>query len=376
MSKFDQLIDSFRKPLSNPRGTVTEFKKTTGGKVVGCLPPYCPEEIIHAAGMLPVGIWGGQTHLSKVNTYFPAFACSLVQTTLELGLRGVYDDLDAVIIPSACDTLKCVAQNWKAAIPQVPMIPLVHPQNRKLQAGIKYLQSEYENIRSQVERIGGKRITDADITDSIGVYNRHRRVMRDFVLLAATYPNVITPSIRHLIFKSAYFMEKSKHTELVQDFIREVRQQSSITWQGRRVILTGIMAEPESLLELFNEYRLAIVDDDLAHESRQYRVDVPDGNEPLERLATAWSNFEGCSLAFDPGKKRGAMLLDMVSTSQADGIVVCMMKFCDPEEFDYPIYYEQLQTANIPVLYLEIDQNLNSVEQLRTRIQGFAELLK
>ena len=30
---------------------------------------------------------------------------------------------------------------------------------------------------------------------------------------------------------------------------------------------------------------------------------------------------------------------------------------------------------NIPLLYLEIEQQMDSVEQLRTRVQGFVEML-
>ena len=30
-----------------------------GGRAVGCFPVYIPAEVIHAAGMLPVGLFGG-----------------------------------------------------------------------------------------------------------------------------------------------------------------------------------------------------------------------------------------------------------------------------------------------------------------------------
>ena len=69
------------------------------------------------------------------------------------------------------------------------------------------------------------------------------------------------------------------------------------------------------------------------------------------------------------------MLIDMVKETGADAVVVCMMKFCDPEEFDYPIYKAQLEEAGIPMLYLELDQQIESFEQIRTRIQSFAEMV-
>ncbi len=128
MDQLDGTLDTLRQAAEHPAAAVGEFKDMTGRPAIGCAPEYCPEEIVYAAGMLPVGLWGGQTGISQAAMYFPAFACSLVQTTLELGMRGVYDRyLSGVIIPTHCDHLKCFGQDWKVAVPQVRFIPLVHP---------------------------------------------------------------------------------------------------------------------------------------------------------------------------------------------------------------------------------------------------------
>ena len=86
-------------------------------------------------------------------------------------------------------------------------------------------------------------------------------------------------------------------------------------------------------------------------------------------------DFDCCSLATDVKKPRGQMLIDLVKKHGADAVVVCMMKFCDPEEFDYPIYYAQLQAADIKSLYLEVDLEATAFEQVRTRVQSFCEML-
>jgi benzoyl-CoA reductase/2-hydroxyglutaryl-CoA dehydratase subunit BcrC/BadD/HgdB len=87
------------------------------------------------------------------------------------------------------------------------------------------------------------------------------------------------------------------------------------------------------------------------------------------------SRQDGCAFLYDDKKSRGDILKDMVINYEADAIVIVGMKFCDPEEFDYPILKKQLEKANIPLLYLEIEQQMDSVEQLRTRIQSFGEML-
>lgn len=375
MERIQDIFSEMKAVVSNPRQAVQQFKEKTGRGAVGCFPVYCPEEIVHAAGLLPIGLWGGQTTLSRAHTFFPAFACSIMQSVMEFALRGVYDDLQAVIIPAPCDTLKSFGQDWPFAVPHVKSIPIVYPQLGYLPEGMEYLKSEFEIVRAEMEKITGTRISDAALNYSIDVYNEHRQIMREFSSVAPAYPAVVTPVTRHLVMKSAYFMEKSQHTALVRELIDQLAQQQAQDWEGKKVILSGIMAEPDALLELFIENGLTVVGDDLAHESRQYRTDAPAGSDPLMRMAGQWAQMKGCSMVYDPQKKRGDMLIDMVRHSGADAVVLCMMKFCDPEEFDYPVMKVQFEEAGIPLLYLEIDQQMQSVEQARTRLQSFAEML-
>ena len=93
-----------------------------------------PEEMVHATGYLPMGIWGAQgKQISKARTYLPAFACSIMQQIMELQCEGAYDDLAAVLFSVPCDTLKCLSQKWKGANAD-KVIVFTHPQNRGLEA--------------------------------------------------------------------------------------------------------------------------------------------------------------------------------------------------------------------------------------------------
>jgi bcr-type benzoyl-CoA reductase subunit C len=361
--------------VKDPGGAVRAFKQETGREVIGCLPIYVPEEIIYAGGMLPIGVWGGQTNIVQSGTYLPSFACSIMRAIMEFAMRGVYNDLSAVVCPMHCDTLKCIGENWKVGISQVPCFCLVYPQNRKNPSGISYLTTEFEHLRKKLESLSGRTITDEAINQAIVIYNEHRKTIREFTRVARDYPLTIRAQKRHMVIKSGFFMDKAKHTLLVKSLISELKALPAEKSSGIKVILTGIMAEPDSFLELFNQYNLVVVGDDLAHESRQFRTDVPAGGTPLERLARRWAEVQGCSLAYDPEKRRSNMLIDMVRETGADGVIVTMMKFCEPEEFDYPILKKEFEKANIPHLYIELEQQADSAEQLRTRIQGFAEMM-
>jgi bcr-type benzoyl-CoA reductase subunit C len=375
MQAFTAILNELDHVVNHPREAVRKFKKETGREVIGCLPIYVPEEIIYAGHMLPVGIWGGQTNIVKSGAYLPGFACSIMRGIMEFAVQGTYNDLSAVICPVHCDTLKCIGENWKVAVPNVPCIGLVYPQNRKSETGIAFLTAEFQQIRSQLESLTGRPIADEDIENAIIIYNEHRKTMREFSKIARDFPVTVSPKVRHRVMKSAFFMDKAKHTMLVKALISELRSLPAEEWTGSKIVLTGIIAEPDSFLDLFTDYGIAVVGDDLAHESRQYRTDVPQDGNPLERLARRWADLEGCSLAYDPAKKRGQMIIDTVKENGADGVIVTMMKFCEPEEFDYPILKKEFEKAGVPHLYIELEQQADSVEQLRTRLQGFTEML-
>jgi len=373
MSGFNNILARMREAIDNPRKVISDFENRTGKKAVGCFPPYVPEEIIHAAGLLPVGLWGGQVELNRVRAVLPAFACSIIQSIKEFEMKGEYDRLAAVVVPSSCDTLKAIGQKWSRA--EVPCLQFVHPHNRSLAAAKEFLRGEYQHIRMQLEAITGEAITDDAISRSILIFNRHRQAMREFSQAAAGHPQIIDALTRHQVYKSAFFMEKEAHTSLVRELTELLNQEPVQPWQGIKAVVSGIMLEPDSVLEVFRDLNIAVICDDLVQESRQYRVDVSEEGEPLDCLAGMWQEMYGCSLAYEKEKSRVLMLRDMKEEYGADAVIIAMMKFCDPEEFDYPIIKKNMETYGIPLLQIEVDQQMQSTEQVRTRLQSFAEMI-
>jgi len=371
-----KLINELVQIAKNPDKAVKDYISRTGKKAVGWFPVYGAEEIIYAAEMLPVGMWGGQTSIAKAPQYLQTFCCSVMKANLENGINGVYGSLSAVVIPTFCDTLKCVSEVWKAAVPTLPSITFVFPQNRKIDAGIKFMEDELTRLAKELEKMSGKEIQPQDIEVSIGVYNTYRSVAREFVQLSSNYPKTISTVIRHNVLKAAFFMDKKEYSAHLSKVNEELKSMPPERKNEKGIVITGLLAEPDEFLALFDENGFVVTADDLVQESKQFRVDVPsDGSSPINRLAKRLVNMDGCSLLYDYGKSRGQKLIDMVNETEASGVVVCMMKFCDPEEFDYPIYKKELEEAGIPILYLEIEQQMDSVSQFKTRMQAFSEVI-
>ena len=375
MADLQESIACLQAACRNPRAQI-DYYLGQGKKVVGCFAPWTPEELVHASGMIPMGMWGGHTELKSAKSYLPAFACSIMQANMEFGLDGLYKGMSAVIIPAICDTLRCMTQNWRFGVKFIPAIAIVYPQNRKSPASTDYLISEYESVLIQLATITGNMMNEAALCETIEIYNEHNRTMREFAAVANDHLDVITPTVRHAVFKSAFFFEKSEHTAIVKDIIEGLKARPVCKWNGKKVVLTGIMCEPDALLDIFAENGIAVVADDLVQESQQYRADTPEkGGGGLKRLALQWNERYGCSLIHELGKPRGAMLARLCTETDADGVVICMLKFCDPEEYDQPWIEKDLRAAGHPCVSIDVDQQNSSFEQIRTRLESFCDIL-
>ncbi|MDR1573796.1 MAG: 2-hydroxyacyl-CoA dehydratase family protein [Clostridiales Family XIII bacterium] len=375
MSDLREDIRTLTESGLHPARTIRASLADTGKDAVGCFPIYTPEEIVYAGGFLPVGMWGGRTEITLADAYLQGFCCPIMKANLEYGLNGTYRFLKAVLIPTLCDTLKCVCENWKSAVPSIPMIGVAYPQARWTKAGKDYLISEYKRVRSDLEKATGRLIADAMVEEAFRLYEGYRASMREFTEAAKRHPVTIDAKTRHLLIKAGYFMDKARYTPIIRRITEGLNLAPAERFQGIRAIAVGLIGEPFEVLDILSENGIAIVNDDLAQESRQFRTPARAEGDVWERMAGLILDRKGCAFLCERKKTKGPMLIDMARRDEARAVIVMMMKFCDPEEFDYPIYKAQLEREGIPHLLLEVEQRPDSFEQLRTRIQSFAEML-
>jgi benzoyl-CoA reductase/2-hydroxyglutaryl-CoA dehydratase subunit BcrC/BadD/HgdB len=142
------------------------------------------------------------------------------------------------------------------------------------------------------------------------------------------------------------------------------------------VLLTGIMVDSLPLLDMLAQNEIAVVGDLTVAESARYACDVPGKVDPYDSLVAAWQDVKGVSVALDPKKRRGDLLVEMARERGADGVIACIVKFCETEEFDVPVLMQQMERAGIPLLVLEVESQDAASEQASTRIQTFAEMIE
>ena len=375
----ETIVKEFAAVAADPKAQLKKYK-AEGKKCIGVMPYYAPEELVAAAGMIPFGMWGSNNKsISRAKEYCATFYCTIAQLDLEMLLDGTMDLLDGVITPTICDTLRPMSQNIRVAMSEkLPCIFLAHPQNRRAEFGMKFCIDQYSHVKGELEKIAGAPITDEALSETIKLYNKSRAARREFVKLANDHCDVITPTKRSAVLKAAWFMDKAAYTEKLAALNAELAALPKCDWKGTKVVTSGIICDNPKLLEIFEENHIAIAADDVAHESRAFRVDAPETGDPMTALAQQFADQDFEVLLYDEESnknRRGEFVADLVKQSGAQGLVLFMQQFCDPEEMEYPYLKKALDAAKIPHIKLGVDQQMRDFGQARTAIQAFADVI-
>lgn len=378
MAEIKELLNEFKYYANNPRKQLDKYL-AEGKKAVGIFPYYAPEEIVYAAGIVPFGVWGGQGPIEQAKNYFPTFYYSLALRCLEMALDGTLDGLSASMITTLDDTLRPFSQNYKvSAGRKIPMIFLNHGQHRKEEFGKKYNARIFNKAKEELEKICDVKITDENLKKAFEVYNENRAEKRKFIKLAAIHPQTIKASDRCYVLKSSYFMLKHEHTELLKKLNEKLEALPEESWDGVKVVTSGIITDNPGLLEVFDNYRVCVVADDVAHESRALKVDVDMSIEdPMLALADQFARMDEDPILYDPDiYKRPKYVLDLVKDNKADGCLLFMMNFNDTEEMEYPSLKQAFDKAKVPLIKMGYDQQMSDFGQVKTQLETFNEIVQ
>ena len=79
---------------------------------------------------------------------------------------------------------------------------------------------------------------------------------------------------------------------------------------------------------------------------------------------------------FTPNPDRLDHIIEMAGDYKADGVILYGLQFCQPYLMESMPVEKALEEKNIPTLRIDTDYSLEDVEQLKTRVEAFIELIK
>ncbi|HXG51314.1 MAG TPA: 2-hydroxyacyl-CoA dehydratase [candidate division Zixibacteria bacterium] len=374
-----ELMARYREQLeSDALGIVSSWKERLGKKLVGCYPVYSPVELIDAAGCAAVGVMGAGNRLeiAHADSRFQSFICSIVKSTLELGLTGRLGFLDGMVFHSICDPARNLGSVFKRNFPDLVVEYIHFPQNLASPHVLDYLEAEYRRVAASYERLSGKKITDEALRGSIELYNRQRRLLRELYALRAEAPQNLSTVECYVLTRLGTLLPVREHIAMAEEALAEVRARDEKPKDRVRVILEGSFCEqpPLELIEALEAAGCYILDDDFLTGWRWFRRDVPLSGNPWRNLADAYvNNSVYCGVKHDTRESKSRHLIDRVRESGAAAVLILAAKFCEPALFDYALYKRALEKEGIPHLCLEFEEKMWIFDKARSEVETFVE---
>ena len=362
---------------------VKEWKaKAPGRKAIGYLPIYVPREIIHAAGMLPVGIFGGgdQIEVIQGDAYYQSYICRIPRSTLELGLTGRLDCLDGMLFPSICDVIRNLSGMWQIMFPGKYVRYFDVPQNFDDAIGGRFYVNELQALRDDLGKLAGKQISDEALMKSISVYNENRRAMRELYTYRSQKPWQAPTSEVYLVTRAGMVLPPEEHTQLVRDYIAAADVEKRPKRDNARIALTGSFCEqpPLALIKSIEMAGCYIVDDDFMLVMRWIIGDVSETGDPLEALSKAFlhQSVSTASKWEERREDKGQYLLKQVKNTASEGVIFAAASFCDPALLDRPMLLDILGKHKVPYTAFKFAENTGQMAPIREQAGTFADSIK
>jgi benzoyl-CoA reductase subunit C len=359
--------------LEDPDFPTVRRWREAGGKVLGHFQVYFPEEIAHAAGLLPVKVHGAAVDGRHADARFGSYLCSIVKSSLELALSKRLD-LDLFVSHPICDVARNLAAIWERNV-SYPCRILYLPQNANSSYSAQYLRDEYARLQSVVEDIAGRRISDDNLRASLAVFNENRRLLRRLYAIRRDTPWLLSVDEGYALMAIGGRIPREEHNALLAAVLPDIEGRVARPQDRMRVVFDGGFCEqpPLDLLRVIGQ-SCYVVDDDLLIGLRWIVRDVDPSGDPLLNLATAYLEQSSYSpVQHDLRKPKEKMLLDRIRASGAEAAIITAAKMCEPGLDEQVAYVHALDQAGIPYFVGEFEEKMTSFDHFQIQLETFVE---
>lgn len=377
----EQLISRFEQAARHPLEGARRWKMDTGRPVIGSFPMHFPGELAHAAGALPLLLQEDDEPITAgLSSMFP-FYCGYTRSVVDQSLKGQYDFLDAIMFGDHCVQLLGAADAIRCDKPETRILFNQLISSMDAPWAMEQARQTFRQLKLELEEVIGSSITPESLSASIKIFNRNRRLIRRLYDLRRAGKLALSSSQMQHIVKSSMVMDKEVHTALLEQLLDEVAAKPAPRVRGVPIYLSGHMCQPPklALLDLIEDCGAVVVGDDLYHGYRYIASDVGETGDPIEALADWYLSRNRkvpCPTRSDAGADWDAFLVQAAGKCKAQGVIILMAKFCEPHMYYYPEIKEAFEKHGISHLLIETEHESMPLEQFKTRIETFLEIIK
>jgi benzoyl-CoA reductase/2-hydroxyglutaryl-CoA dehydratase subunit BcrC/BadD/HgdB len=358
--------------------------KAQGKKIVGTFCVFVPEELVLAAGAIQVGLCAGaEIGKEAAEKILPRNTCALIKSFVGFKIARLcpyIESCDLVVGETTCDGKK---KAYEIFADYAPVYVMEIPQMK--QACDRDLwKAEILRFKNEVERVTGTTTTAPKLKEAIGLVNARRQVLQRLNRLRVVAPAPISGRDVLLINQISFYDDPVRFTAKIGELCDELegriqKGEGVAPADTPRLMLSGCpMAVPNWKLPFLVESSGAIiVGEESCIGTRNTRDLVGESGETVEAMldAIAERYMRIDCACFTPNTERLEHIVEMARDLKADGVIHYGLSFCQPYAIEAFRVEKALKDAGIPMLSIETDYSMEDVEQLKTRVEAFVEML-
>ena len=359
-----------------------EAAQAEGRKVIGFYCLYSPKEIALAAGAIPVSLCGTRDDpIGAAEETLPRNLCPLIKSSFGFAVTDTcpyFRFSDIIVADTTCDGKK---KMFELLGRRKTTHVLQLPQDQASASALPSWRLELERLREIVEVRTGASITDEDLREAIRLANRLRAARKEVMDLGQIKPAPIKGSrILEIMHKVGFLADKEAAVALMKKAAAAARdgaflEDDEVSPEAKRILITGVPVGlgSDKVVKIVEEGGGSVVALENCSGYKQVFA-VDEEGDPLDALARQYLSTP-CSV-MSPNTGRFELLEQMIRDFSADGVIDLTWQACHTYNIEaFSINEFVQQKFGFPVLHLETDYSENDVEQLRTRIEAYLEIL-
>ena len=378
----EAIIEKFRRITENTH----EYARSLQGKgrlLAGYMCTHVPEEILYAAGIIPVRILSAHESQAMTRSYIHETYCSFSHDCAYQGLKQNYDYLDLLVHSSSCIHMAEAFNVWirfAGFQEKSHLIPFPHIIHTKHAHGM--MVESYGEFKQFIEKFVKKPITDDDLERAIKVYNHTRRLLkRLWEFLSRDNPPIAGSDVAAVTL-AAQVMDKQECNQMLEQLVQRLEGEPGKEPSGVRLMVTGGACDDLRVFDLIENlnYDASLIFVDSCTATRYFWFEVPeDRPDKLEAIAEGYISRIPCPAKDNvPGtgeKKRFRFIRQFIEDYKPDGVVFLYQRFCSPQSMDIVALKPIIDMLGIPWTEVELDTTV-PVTQFGTQLEALVEIIK
>jgi benzoyl-CoA reductase/2-hydroxyglutaryl-CoA dehydratase subunit BcrC/BadD/HgdB len=356
-----------------------------GGKVVATYCVFVPEELVWAAGAIPVGLCAGtQFSVPMAESVLPRNTCALIKSSFGFKLGRVCPYVQAshlIVGETTCDGKKKMFE----ILNQYQPVYVMEVPNKKTERSRQLWHGEVLAFKEVIEKLTGNQITANKLGQAIDLVNKRRLALQRLNNLRKADPVPISGKDALLAIQVSFYDDATRDTQMLNALCDELDKrvaggQGVTPTKAPRILISGSpMAIPNWKLHHIIESAGAVVVCEESCTGTRFFSDTvkttgENLNEQLKAIAERYMNIH-CA-CFTPNEERLDDIVKLAKEYRADGVVHYNLQFCHTYANEAVNVEKRLEQEGIPLLRVETDYSDEDAGQLKTRIEAFLEMIK